>query len=145
MTKLKVRPVEAVRFLLAFCLVTAPVHPAVAATASDNAELISEVDGCRTWRVRDDLGQGDRYARIEGRTIYFTKCSASTDTAEKAAPIRGDVPKNATPIAEADGCRVWRITDGEGKVQAAATLEPRYLYFTKCGNMTVPTVESGMR
>jgi hypothetical protein len=112
---------------------------------SGNTELISEVDACRTWRVTDDLGQGQKYARLEGRTIYFTKCSASTDTAEVPAPVRGDVPENATAIAEVDGCRVWRITDGEGKVQASARLEPRYLYFTKCGNMTVPTIESGMR
>ncbi|MNU27254.1 hypothetical protein D3C71_156400 [compost metagenome] len=110
-----------------------------------NAKLIAEVDSCRTWRVTDDLGQGQKYARLEGRTIYFTKCSASTDTSEAPAPVRGDVPENAAAVAEVDGCRVWRITDGEGKVQAAARLEPRYLYFTKCGNMTVPTVESGMR
>lgn len=112
---------------------------------SDNIKLISEVDACRTWRVTDDLGQGQKYARLEGRTIYFTKCSASTDSSEKAAPVRGEIPDNATAIAEVDGCRVWRITDGEGKVQASARLEPRYLYFTKCGNMTVPTIESGMR
>lgn len=121
-------------------LKAAPTDP-----ESGNVALITEVDGCRTWRVMDDLGQGNRYARLEGRTIYFTKCSASTDISEKAAPVRGDIPTNAISIAEADGCRVWRITDGEGKVQAAAQLEPRYLYFTKCGNMTVPTIESRMR
>lgn len=127
-------------------MTTMIINPAVAQQSdAGNTELISEVDGCRTWRVRDDRGQGNKYARLEGRTIYFTKCSASTDPAQKAAPIQGDVPKNATAIAEADGCRVWRVTDGEGKVQAAAMLEPRYLYFTKCGNMTVPTIESGMR
>lgn len=120
------------------------INPALALNQA-NSELVSEVDGCRTWRVRDDLGQGGNYARLEGRTIYFTKCSASTDTSENAAPIQGEVPKNAAAIAEVDGCRVWRVTDGEGRVQAAATLEPRYLYFTKCGNMTVPTIESGMR
>jgi len=124
---------------------TMATNPALAQSQAGNSELISEVDGCRTWRVRDDLGQGSNYARLEGRTIYFTKCSASTDTSENAAPIQGEVPKNAAAIAEVDGCRVWRVTDGEGKVQAAATLEPRYLYFTKCGNMTVPTIESGMR
>lgn len=114
-------------------------------TNPGNTRLISEVDACRTWRVTDDLGQGKNYARLEGRTIYFTKCSASTDPSEAPAAVRDDVPENAAAVAEVDGCRVWRITDGEGKVQAAARLEPRYLYFTKCGNMTVPTVESGMR
>jgi hypothetical protein len=121
------------------------INPAVAQSDIGNSELISEVDGCRTWRVKDDLGQGQKYARLEGRTIYFTKCSASSDKSEVPAPVRGDVPENAAAVAEVDGCRVWRITDGEGKVQAAARLEPRYLYFPKCGNMTVPTVESGMR
>lgn len=119
-----------------------PAMHAEAGQPTGNTTLISEVDSCRTWRVTDDLGQGKNYARLEGRTIYFTKCSASTDTSEAPAPVRGDVPENATAVAEVDGCRVWRITDGEGKVQAAARLEPRYLYFTKCGNMTVPTVES---
>jgi hypothetical protein len=130
--------------IVALSLATSASFPNVA-SAAGNTELISEVDACRTWRVTDDLGQGQKYARLEGRTIYFTKCSASTDTAELPAPVRGGVPENATAIAEVDGCRVWRITDGEGKVQASARLEPRYLYFTKCGNMTVPTIESGMR
>lgn len=144
MTKSAFRPVMATRLVFAVCLVAAS-SPVAAANPSGGVELVSDVDGCRTWRVKDDLGQGQKYARLEGRTIYFTKCSASTDTSEAPAPVRGDVPENAAAVAEVDGCRVWRITDGEGKVQAAARLEPRYLYFTKCGNMTVPTVESGMR
>ena len=145
MRRIQFRHRMAAHLVFALCLAAVTIHPALASTASANSELVSEVDGCRTWRVRDDLGQGGNYARLEGRTIYFTKCSASTDTSENAAPIQGEVPKNAAAIAEVDGCRVWRVTDGEGRVQAAATLEPRYLYFTKCGNMTVPTIESGMR
>jgi hypothetical protein len=122
-----------------------PLHAAPGEAPKDNVELVSEVDSCRTWRVKDDMGQGNNYARLEGRTVYFTKCSASADTSEQAAPIQGEVPENATAVAEADGCRVWRVSDGEGRIEAAAMLEPRYLYFTKCGNMTVPTIESGMR
>ncbi len=134
--------------ILGICATMAAIGSSMASSApppGGNTELIAEVDSCRTWRVKDDLGQGNHYARLEGRTIYFTKCSASTDSSEKAAPVRGEIPANAAAIAEVDGCRVWRITDGEGKIEGAAQLEPRYLYFTKCGNMTVPTIESGMR
>jgi hypothetical protein len=122
-----------------------PLHAAPGEAPKGNVELVSEVDSCRTWRVKDDMGQGNKYARLEGRTVYFTKCSSSDTTAETPTPVRGNIPDNAAIIAETDGCRVWRIADGEGKIQAAAQLEPRYLYFTKCGNMTVPTIESGMR
>lgn len=112
---------------------------------SHEPTLVAEVDGCRTWKVMDDLGQGSSYARLEARTIFFTKCSASTDPSTVPAPIQGEVPQNAAVIAEVDGCRVWRVSDGEANVKAAARLEPLKLYFTKCGNMTVPTIEPALR
>ncbi len=139
-----VRGFAAAALVIMASMTTMIGNPA-AAQGGGNATLIAEVDGCRTWRVSDDLGQGQKYARLESRQIFFTKCGTSGDHSAPLPPIQGDIPDNATSVAEVDGCRVWRISDGSGKVTAAATLEPRHIYYAKCGSIPVPTQESVMR
>jgi hypothetical protein len=127
-------------------MVSAVTNPAVAETKNgDSTMLVSEVDGCRTWRVSDDLGQGGRYAKLEARKLYFTKCFSNGDDASKPQPVKGDIPANASIIAEVDGCRVWRVSEEQEKTSSSATIEPFHLYYARCNGVIVPVTEAGMR
>jgi hypothetical protein len=115
-----------------------------ASSSTDSTVLVTEVDGCRTWRVSDDLGQGNRYAKIEARKLYFTKCFANGDNTPDPQPVKGEVPANASIIAEVDGCRVWRINEEQEKSSSSASIEPFHVYYARCNGVIVPVTESGM-
>ena len=53
------------------------------------------------------------------------------------------VPENSRLVAEVDGCRTWRITDEQASDtgRSYVSVEPKYVYFTKCGGTAVPTTQ----
>lgn len=115
-----------------------------AGTIPDTATLTVEVDGCRMWRVIDQPAARNASARLEAKYVYFTKCGnlSLPSTAQTQDPFKGEAPKNASLLAEVDGCRVWRIGDQPEGGTSYATLEPRSIYFARCGNMAVPVTPS---
>lgn len=127
------------------CIAPASAQEQTAFTRNipEGVALTSEVDGCRVWRVSDIPDGGNSYAKLAARYIYFTKCGnlsvPSAPSTQEQEAYKGDMPKNARLLAEVDGCRAWRVGDTPEGGTSYATLEPHYVYFTRCGNVPVPT------
>lgn len=77
-----------------------------------------------------------------GTGILFSALLVAVPVAAlDAAEHRPDLPDNVKIIAEVDGCRTYRVEDttDQPKSQPKIAFMNHTVYFTKCGNLAVPT------
>lgn len=76
-----------------------------------------------------------------GTGVLFSALLVAVPLAALAAEQRPDLPENVKIIAEVDGCRTYRVEDttDQPKSQPKIAFMNHTVYFTKCGNLAVPT------